>query len=265
MRFLKLKLFLKTTINQKLLNTFSIPIVNFILLNMKVVVIEKDVHSFKKLQRFLNESLRNVSLLRHANSLVEGVGLIKEVYPDIVFISFLFNTEEAFDALEEVSQIPFRLFFTNGLTETSGILANNFTYHKRENPVDEVKLHKNLFLDKHRPMKTIQTNANSKIFLPTGGAHFAITPDDIIKCVAEGNYTSFFLKDSKFLVSHPIKYYESLLKGKGFFRINRSVLVNISHITVIYKKETIVLTNNEKLVVSRRNKEKLKNLIDHLS
>ncbi len=236
---------------------------------MKIVIIEKDVHSLDRLTKFLEESFCNITVIRHANTMRNGVELINEVNPDIVFICFFQKDGGAFDILKKVSHVHFRIFFTVALNEPLNLLSdyypksNLLTPSNRKKKLTEINPYKAEQFKKVIPGHPIDPNA--RMLLPVGGAHIAIKADDIIKCVAEGNYTSFFLKDKKRLVTYPIKYYDSLLRDKGFFRINRSVLINISHITAIYKNETIVLTNNEKIRVSRRNKNNLKRLIAHLS
>lgn len=106
----------------------------------------------------------------------------------------------------------------------------------------------------------------SKLLIHIGDEHIAINTNDILKCEADGNYSIFILVNkSKYLASKSLKYYESLLSKKGFFRANRFTLINITHIHSIYKKEAITLSNKEKIIVSIRNKSKLFELIKSLS
>ncbi len=221
---------------------------------MKIVILEKDIHCLDRLTKLLQESFRRIHALRHANTIKRGIELIKEVQPDIVFTCFSLKDGDACTALKKVSHLRFRIFFTVGLGEPLHPSSEHLALSSLSAPGNNKKTR-----------SSSPTGLNPKILLPTGGVHIAVKTDDIIKCVAEGNYTLFYLKDKKYLVTNPIKYYDSLFQDHGFFRINRSVLVNVGHITAIYKKETIVLTNNEKIMVSRRNKDNLKRLIDHLS
>ena len=102
----------------------------------------------------------------------------------------------------------------------------------------------------------------SRLLIHTGNEHIAVDLDKIIKCEADGNYTHFLTMDSiKYFASKSLKHYENLLITKGFFRANRFTLVNIKHISSIYKKETIILSNKDKIIVSVRNRSKLSDLI----
>lgn len=53
---------------------------------------------------------------------------------------------------------------------------------------------------------------------------------------AMSNYSTFYLQDGKkIIVSKTLKEYEGVLQGKGFLRVNRSVIVNLDYV-VKYRK-----------------------------
>ncbi len=104
---------------------------------------------------------------------------------------------------------------------------------------------------------------SNKLFIHVNDSYVSLNVDDIVKCEASGNYTYIHTKQKKeFLVSKPLKYYELLLVSKGFFRANRSLLVNMNFVESIYKREAIVLVTNERITVSVRNKSKLTEFIN---
>ncbi|WP_332913750.1 hypothetical protein [Algoriphagus boritolerans] len=57
-----------------------------------------------------------------------------------------------------------------------------------------------------------------KIGLPTLFGQEYVTPEEIIRCQADVNYTHIFLKDGrKLTVAKTLKEYESILAVHGFF------------------------------------------------
>jgi len=81
--------------------------------------------------------------------------------------------------------------------------------------------------------------------------------NDIISCHAEGNYTKIHLVSGKdLLASKSLKHYQNLLDGLGFFRIHRSILLNIKYIQTI-NESTIKLKSGQVLQISKRNKKGL--------
>ena len=60
---------------------------------------------------------------------------------------------------------------------------------------------------------------------------YVVELDQIIRCEADRNYTSFFLKNGKkILVSRSLKDYETLLTGHNFLRVQQSHLVNLDYV-----------------------------------
>ncbi|MFY7671146.1 LytR/AlgR family response regulator transcription factor [Tenacibaculum sp. MEBiC06402] len=121
---------------------------------------------------------------------------------------------------------------------------------------------KQLSLDGLNQLYTQKAKVSEKVFLHVNDSHVCLEINSILKCEASGNYTVFFTHDSKkYLVSKPLKYYENLFNSHDFFRANRSVLVNMKFVKSVYKKQAIILTTNERIVVSSRNKNKLTEFI----
>lgn len=105
-------------------------------------------------------------------------------------------------------------------------------------------------------------HVSDTLFIHVNSSYVSVSLKELVKCEADGNYTRFFMENrEEYLASKSLKYYEKILKRKGFFRANRSVLINVRYIKSIYKKEAITLHNEERVVVSVRNKSNLVNFI----
>jgi len=238
---------------------------------MNVIIIDQDASLINRLSKIIIGSFPQVDIIGHAHSTKEGIELIKRNKPDAIFLGFILKDGDAFDILRKVDDLSFKVFFTSGFNqnmniskEQSGIdfFLKPFDSSKLKEAFDEFTVNKKY---KKAVKKRIINFPNVNLLLPIGGAHVAVKTYEIKKCEAQGNYTKFYLKNQHHLVSQPIKYYENLLKDNGFFRINRSIMVNVAHIKKINKMETIELIDNEKISVSRRNRLQLKKLVAELS
>ena len=94
-----------------------------------------------------------------------------------------------------------------------------------------------------------------------------ICPTTILMLKADSNYTQVFLQDgTTYLSSTTLGIFEKRLTGFNFFRLNRSVLINLRYlenfrlnddnIGVVRLKE-----NTQEILVSRRRKPLLINLL----
>jgi two-component system LytT family response regulator len=99
-----------------------------------------------------------------------------------------------------------------------------------------------------------------KIAIPDRQGVTFVELDDIIRCRADRNYTTFFLNNGeKILSSRPLNDYEMLLAGHNFLRVHNSHLVNMSHISRYIKGEPgiAVMTDKSEVEISRRKKGEL--------
>ncbi len=106
-----------------------------------------------------------------------------------------------------------------------------------------------------------------KIVLKTAESIHIINVDNIIRCEADVNYTTFFmLGGKKLLVSKPLKEYDELLSQAGFFRTHQSHLVNLNHILRYDKNDGgyIVMEDDSSVPVSTRKREALFELFERM-
>ena len=90
-----------------------------------------------------------------------------------------------------------------------------------------------------------------------------ISPNDIVFCKAENNYTEIHLiNKEKFIVTKNLGNIEKTLPESTFLRVHKSFLVNMSHV-VLYKKEIdrLEMVNGTSVDVSSREKQKLMEFI----
>ena len=84
----------------------------------------------------------------------------------------------------------------------------------------------------------------------------------IMFCKAEGNYTSFVLKDRKVISYQSLKETIKYLPEGVFFRCHNSYIVNLNEITEFnLRKNTLTLRTNVTVPVSLRRKKGLQCVI----
>ncbi|NOT90983.1 LytR/AlgR family response regulator transcription factor [Ferruginibacter sp.] len=106
---------------------------------------------------------------------------------------------------------------------------------------------------------------NNILLLPHSTGIAVIDINSIIRVEAISNYSKLFFTNGKTLVvAKVLKWFETVLAGKGFTRIHRSHLINMQWVeSCSYLPQLkIVLHNQEQLSVSRRKKgEVIKTLL----
>jgi two-component system LytT family response regulator len=95
------------------------------------------------------------------------------------------------------------------------------------------------------------------IALPTNDGLTFKTVNDIIHCVADGNYTRIHFTDkSELLLSKTLGDVEELLSDYNFFRIHHSSLINLKQVKKYIRGEggEVIMSNGQNLAVARTRK-----------
>ncbi|WP_025742508.1 LytR/AlgR family response regulator transcription factor [Aquimarina pacifica] len=244
---------------------------------IKAIIIEDDSQAQEYLFSILNENFNNIEIKGYADSIEKSVMLINKEKPELVFMDIELKDGLSFEIFNYLNDINFEVIFITAYDHFIQRAIDHFAFSFIVKPIDHQKLipsvkrytnlKERLFTQKKYDLfQTFINRENPQFLLHTGNEYISVRVNDIIKFTAEGNYTKFYLLNGEtYLASKILKYYYELLKDQGFFKAHRSVVINIDYIASIYKKETILLKNKEKINISARNKPNLSNLIAILS
>jgi two-component system LytT family response regulator len=239
---------------------------------IKTIIIEDEQKSREMLAAMIQKNCPDLEVSGLAANVAEGVQLIKEVKPELVFLDISMPDGSGFDLLEQVAGHRFELIFATA-SDQHAIRAIKFSacdYLLKPIDVDELKaavdkvvLKKksipnmdNLqFLIQH--LKRADDNFQ-KITLPTGNAYEIVNVKDIVRCEADGSYTTFYLTDKrKLMISAGLKHYEELLPESEFIRVHHHHLINMNHVVRFLKEDGgyAVMSDGSMIEISRRKKE----------
>jgi len=244
---------------------------------IKVIIVEDNIKAQEYLTLILKSNFKDIEIVAYAKSVKQSIDVISNEKPELVFMDIELSDGNAFEIFEKIDNINFEVVFVTAHDDFLKKAIDHYAFSFIIKPIEEEKiiscinryinLKERLFSTyKLKNLTKFLDTQDSQFLLHVGNEHILVRLNDIVKCVADGNYTQFYFKSKKkYLASNPLKYYEALLVNKGFFRAHRSILVNIDFINTIYRKETIILKNRERINVSTRNKFKLVALIKLLS
>lgn len=244
---------------------------------VSAIIIEDNIQAQEFLTDIIQTHFSTIQVLGYASSVKASIQLISQTNPELVFMDIELTDGLSFEIFDTIKQPTFEVIFITAFQDFLQKALDHFALNYITKPIDPSKLigsiqhylqlKERLFsTEKFELLKNLTQNKNGQLLIQTTNEHILIKIATILKLEAEGNYTYLFLEDGrKLLASKALKYYESLLPEISFFRAHRSVIININHIASIYKKETIILTNQDKVHVSTRNKSKLIQLIQFLS
>ena len=92
--------------------------------------------------------------------------------------------------------------------------------------------------------------------------------EDIVRCEAENNYTTFYFRNGeRFLVSRTLKSYENMLEPHRFIRVHQSHLINLRLVNSYVKAEGgyLLMDNGDRVPVSIRKKANVVEILERMN
>lgn len=235
------------------------------------VIIDDEAKNINLLQNMLQMYCPLVHVLASDTEAKNGLLLIVELQPQLVFLDVEMPHLNGFDMLKKLEPVCFETIFVTAYSHyaveafehnatgyitkpinAEKLIAAVNTAIKR---IEEKNINKNLF--SFLEQNTKQT-APDKIPLSTSNGLVFVKLTDILYCESSGNYTNFYLCDGKkIMVSRQLGEYEKLLPETNFTRIHDKYIINLSFIKEYIKGSggDVVLENGKELPVASRRKE----------
>lgn len=239
---------------------------------IKTLIIEDEQKSLDMLAGIIQKNCPELSIIGLAKNVKEGVEMIESLKPELVFLDISMPDGSGFDLLEQVSGNKFDLIFATA-SDQHAIRAIKYSacdYLLKPIDIDELKTAVEKVIKKKRAIPNMENlqfliqhlkraDENfQKITLPTGNAYEIVNIKDIVRCEADGSYTTFYLSDKrKLMISAGLKHYEELLPESEFIRVHHHHLINMNHVVRFLKEDGgyAIMSDGSKIEISRRKKE----------
>ncbi len=235
------------------------------------IIIDDEAKNIKLLQNMLQMYCPSVNVLATDTEAKNGLLLIDEMQPQLVFLDVEMPHLNGFDMLKKLEPVNFETIFVTAYSHyaveafehhATGYITKPINVEKLVAAVntaikriEEKNINKNLFSFLE---KNTQTAAPDKIPLSTSNGLVFVKLAEILYCESSGNYTNFYLyNDKKIMVSRQLGEYEKLLPEACFTRIHDKYIINLSFIKEYIKGSggDVVLENGKELPVASRRKE----------
>lgn len=245
---------------------------------IRTLIIDDEQHNRQLIADLLQNHIPQISLVGEADGVKSGLKSLRELVPDLVLLDIRMEDGDAFDLLNQIGNITFKIIFITAYEEYAlkAIKFSALDYLLKPVSLNELKLaidkaEKQILKDLKTQLSelsnNLQPNQIKRIVLRSAEKLQLIPVKDIIRCEAERSYSMFFLTNGKkIIVSSPMKYFEDILGEQGFFRTHKSHLVNLSFVESYIKADGghVVLTDGTTLPVAMRKKSQLMDLFENL-
>ena len=246
---------------------------------IQAIIVDDELSNIENLQALLTKHCPQVNINGTAVNNPAAVELINRHQPDLVFLDIQLRDDSGLNLLKLVNNKLFEVIFVTAYDQY-GIQAVKFAaldYLLKPVDIDELvaavaKVETKLKEKQHNQQLDFlvanlkkDDNHPTKIALQQQKETRYIMLTDIIRCEADNTYTFFYLQTGeRILVSKGLKEYADMLPTNSFLRIHQSHLVNINYVKSWLKEDggVLLLTNGDKVPVSRPNREKVRSVLE---
>jgi len=234
---------------------------------LNVVIIDDEPDAVKFIQGIIEEYCPNLVIAGTANSARDGVSVITQKKPDLVFLDVQMPHGSGFDLLSSFPEKSFDVIFITAFNHYA-IQAIKFSavdyilkpvniseFIEAVSKVEQKRASREYRnLDDSNLLENLKTPVPSKLAIPTNDGIEYLNTSDIIRIEADRSYSWFYLTDKKrYLVSRNLKEYQELLQDLNFFRPHNSHLINMIYVKKFIRHEGgyIEMTDGSNVPISR--------------
>jgi two-component system, LytTR family, response regulator len=241
--------------------------------NIKTILVDDEANNLQFLQSLLKSHCPSLQVLETASSAADGLLMIQELHPQLVFMDVDMPGMTGFEVLKKLEPLSFEVIFVTAYNQyameafeynavayiTKPIVTEKLVaaVEKAIIKIEEKKYTEHIF----SLLENVhQKNEHDKIALPTLQGLQFVKLSQICYIESSGNYSNFLLADnSKIMVSRQLGEYEKLLPADNFVRIHDKHIINLTCIKEYIKGSggEVILENGARLTVAARRKDEL--------
>ena len=243
---------------------------------IQAIIVDDEKYALESLALKVSKYFPNICITHKFQNPQKAVEEINKNHPHILFLDIEMPVLSGFDVLSKIENPNFEIIFVTAYNEYAIDAIKHCAIGYIVKPIDNDELKaaienalKNInqksALEKNRQLlENLVSKGNSVIVIPTQKGLSFIKTDTIIRFEGIDGYTNIILKNkTTILSSYSIGKFTKTTALHNFYLVHKSHFININFIKEYLNEGYIVLTNNDKIPVSKikRNEflEKIRN------
>jgi two-component system, LytTR family, response regulator len=225
---------------------------------LRAIVIDDEAAGIKTLRILSERNSGAIRLVAHSQVASEGIRLIEDYEPDVVFLDISMPELTGFELLSKLSFRGFKLVFTTAHKEYAieAIREQAFDYLLK--PISDIEFRQCIdkLLKDASKNKTEETKTFVELQVKDGVLY--LRQKDIVRLEAARNYTEFYMDNgTKYISSKNLKEFEIKMDMNVFYRCHKSHIINLQKVQKFVNHEGFyaLMNDGSKPEVSRNLKD----------
>jgi two-component system, LytTR family, response regulator len=225
---------------------------------LNAIIIDDEEAAISILKMLIERNAVCIRAVASTTKPYEGITLIENYRPDVVFLDISMPEMSGFELLEKLTFKNFKLVFVSAHKQYAIEAIRNKASGYLLKPVDkeEFELCLTKILDEFK--KDTNATKTGLIELPFKDGIGFVKQEDVIRLEADGNKTSIYLENNlNYKVSRNLGEFEELLKESVFFRCHKSHIINLQKVQKFISQNGFfaLMTDGSMVDISKSNKD----------
>ncbi len=235
---------------------------------IRTVLVEDERKSMLTLETLLQRYCPEVEIAGMARCVEEGLSVIKDTNPELVFLDIAMPVGDAFDLLNRHGSGNFLIIFITAYNDYALKAFEFSALHYLLKPINYLDLQAAVqrYL-RFKPDNSLQSrldilnqslrNHFDRISLPSSDGLIIVDIREIIRIEAASNYSLvYLLNGDNIIVSKAVSQFEEILTGLNFMRIHNTHLINLNYVKKYTRGQggMVTLSDGTHIAVSRSRK-----------
>jgi len=243
---------------------------------LQAAIVDDEISNIENLTILLNKYCPKIVVARTATNVDQGLLVINEVNPSLLFLDIQMPGKDGFDLLKSIETPDLEVIFVTAYDQYAiqaikfsaidyllkPVNINELVHAVNRAVINGERKKQNERLE--NLIRSISNRNQLRIAISGNRETLFISPETILYCKSDNNYTIFYLQNKqKQVASKPIFEYEELLRPHGFIRCHQSYLVNSLFVKswIRVDGDRLLIEGGHEIPVSRNSKEKVKQAI----
>ncbi len=232
---------------------------------IRAVIIDDEINAIRTLEKVLKE-IPGIEIAGEACDPATAGEIVADIKPDILFLDIQMPGKNGFEIAREIQKAGLspEIIFVTAFDQFAIEAIRNAAFDYILKPVNPAELNAAITRFRERKLnraadKTGEQSisarldalvsrlpAQGKLKFSTGSGFIMVNPDDIVYIEADWNYSEIYYNDEKHeMITTNIGSIEKILPAQGFYRISRSVIINLSYLNRVNRKKRIAFLTKD--------------------
>lgn len=236
---------------------------------IQAILVDDEENSLEALAILLQKYCPDVQVIGAAQTVEAAIELINDQQPELVFLDIALPDGQGFEVLDQVTHTEFEVIFTTAFDQYALKAFDFSALDYLLKPISAEKLQQAVeryskirpgvpMADRVSVLRESLDNRTERIILSSMDGFEVHKISDIIRCEANGSYTTFYIKgDHKVVTSKTLNNFEKLLSDLTFVRVHSKHLINLDFVKryISGRGGYIVFEDGTQVDVSERKKK----------